>query len=78
MKNSQGVCNIIIIIHNLGSVLENETHALPWDLGMKTNHLILAGQPDLVRVKKKMYLPNSWLCCPSRLQSKIKRKWKER
>ena len=42
-----------------------------------TAHLILARRPDLVIVKKKKNLPNSGLCRPGRLQSKIKRRRKE-
>ena len=63
---------------NPSSVLENETHKILRDFEIQIDHLILARQPDLVIVnKKKENLPNCGLCCPSRPQSKIKRKQKK-
>ena len=35
------------------SVQENETHKLPWDFEIQTDHLISARRPDLVIVNKK-------------------------
>ena len=37
---------------NPESVLENETHKLLWNFEIQTDHLISAGQPDLVIVNK--------------------------
>ena len=36
-------------MHNLTSVLENDTHKLLWDFDIQTDHLILARQPDLIK-----------------------------
>ena len=57
-------------IHNLGSVLENETHKLLWDIEIQMDHQISASRPDLVidnkkKKKKKENLPNCGLFCPS-------------
>ena len=40
-------------MHNLESVLENETHKILWDYKIQTDHLISARRPDLVIVNKK-------------------------
>ena len=39
--------------HSAESVLVNETHKLPWDFEIQTDHLISASRPDLMIVKKK-------------------------
>ena len=62
-------------MHNLES--ENETHKLLWDFEVQTDHQISARRPDLILINKKENLQNCGLCCPSRLQSEIKRLWKE-
>ena len=47
-------------MYNPESVSENKMHKILKDLGMKTDHLISARQPDLVIVnEKKEYLLNS-------------------
>ena len=40
-------------MHNLASVLENDTHELPWDFDIETDHLISARRPDLIMIKKR-------------------------
>ena len=66
-------------MHNLESILENETHKLLWDFEIQTDHQILARQPDQVIVnKKKENLLNSGFWHPDRPHSRIKRKRKER
>ena len=40
-------------MHNLESVLENETHKLTWDFEIQTDNLISARRPDLVSVNNK-------------------------
>ena len=40
-------------MHNLESVLENETHKVLWNFEIQTEHLISAWQPDFVKKKKK-------------------------
>ena len=40
-------------MHNLESILENETHKLLWDFETLTDYLILGRGPDLVIVNKK-------------------------
>ena len=40
-------------IHNLGAVLEKDTHKLLWDFDMQTDHLISARRPDLIIINKK-------------------------
>ena len=40
-------------MHNLESILENDTHKILWNFDIQTDPLISARQPDLVRVKKK-------------------------
>ena len=52
-------------MHNLASVLENDTHKLRLDFDIQMDHLILARQPDLIIIiKKKRELRNCRLCCP--------------
>ena len=41
-------------LHNPDSVLENETHKIPWDFKIQMDHLILARRPDLVIINKKI------------------------
>ena len=67
-------------MHNLESVLKNETHNFFWDFEMQTDHLISHRRPDLIttnKKKKKENLQNCGLCCLGWPQSKIERKWKE-
>ena len=52
-------------LHNLESVLENETHKLLWDFELQTNHLISVRRPDLVIVKK-IREPSELWTLPSR------------
>ena len=40
-------------MHNLESVLENDTHKLFRDFEIQTDHLILARRPDLIIINKK-------------------------
>ena len=48
-------------MHNLESVLENETHKLVWDFEIQTDHLISARRPDhRINKRKKENLPNGW------------------
>ena len=35
------------------SIQENETHKIPWDFEIQTNHLISARRPNVVVVNKK-------------------------
>ena len=37
-------------MHHPEPVLENETHKIPWDFEIETDHLISARRPDLVIV----------------------------
>ena len=61
-------------MHELESVLENETHKFHWDFEIQTDHLISARRPDLVIVTKKENLPNSGLCRQGGPLTKNKRK----
>ena len=49
-------------MHNLASVLENDTHKLQWDLDTQTDHLISARRPDLIIInnKKKREFAKLW------------------
>ena len=40
-------------MHNPECVLENETHKLPWDFEIQTDHLISARRPDLIIINNK-------------------------
>ena len=40
-------------MHNLESVLENNTHKLLWNFDIQTDHLISVRRPDLVIINKK-------------------------
>ena len=40
-------------MHNLTSVLENETHKRLWEFDIQTDHLISARLPDLIIKKKR-------------------------
>ena len=40
-------------MHNLESMLENETHVVLWDFEIETGHLIPARRPDRMTVNKK-------------------------
>ena len=57
---------------------ESETHKLPWDFEIQTDHLISASRPDRVIVKKKENLLNCELRRTSRPQNKTERKRKEK
>ena len=47
-------------MHNPTSVLENETHKLPWDFDLQTDHQISVRRPDLVIINKKIELAKLW------------------
>ena len=38
---------------NAAPVLENDTHKLPWDFDIQTDHLISARRPDLIIINNK-------------------------
>ena len=40
-------------MHNQAPVLEIDTHTLPWDFDIQTDHLISARRPDLIIINKK-------------------------
>ena len=40
-------------MHNLASVLENDTHKLLWDFDIQTDHLISARRSELIIINKK-------------------------
>ena len=40
-------------MHNPAPVLENDTHKLLWDFGIKTDYLISARRLDLILINKK-------------------------
>ena len=40
-------------MHNPATVLENETHKLPWDFNIKTDHLIPARRAYLIIINNK-------------------------
>ena len=40
-------------MHNPAPVLENDTHKLPWDFDVETDHLISARRLDLIIINKK-------------------------
>ena len=40
-------------MHNPASVQENDTYKLLWDYEIKTDHLIYARRPDLIKINKK-------------------------
>ena len=40
-------------MHKPAPVLENDTHKLPWDFDIHTDHLITARRPDLIVINKK-------------------------
>ena len=39
-------------MHNLPSVLENDTHKLLWDFEIQKDYLIMARRPDLIIINK--------------------------
>ena len=41
-------------MHNPAPVLENDTHKLPWDFDIHTDHLISARRPDLIIINQKI------------------------
>ena len=58
-------------MHNLRSILENETNNILWDFKIQTDHRISAGRPDLVIVKKKENLLNSRFAVPAEHRLKL-------
>ena len=40
-------------MHNLASVLENDSHKLLWDSNIQTDHLIPARRPNLIIINKR-------------------------
>ena len=40
-------------MHNPAPVLENDTHKLPWDFEIHTDHLISARRPDLIIINNE-------------------------
>ena len=40
-------------MHKPAPVLENDTHKLPLDFDIQTDHLILARRPELIIINKK-------------------------
>ena len=42
-----------LYMHKLESVMENETHKVPWDFEVETDHLISTGRLDLAIVYEK-------------------------
>ena len=40
-------------MHNPAPVLVNDTHKLPWDFDVQTDHLISTRRPDLIIINKK-------------------------
>ena len=59
-------------MHNPKSILENQIHELLRDFEIQTDHLILAGRPDLVMINNKNLL-NRRLCHLGRTQSENKK-----
>ena len=59
-------------MYNPASFLENDTHKLPWDFDIQTDHLISTRRPDLIIINKKkkkkkkkgQNFQNCRLCCP--------------
>ena len=49
-------------MHNLASVRENDTHKLPWDFDIQTDHLISARRPDLIIIKRKKKKDRKKIC----------------
>ena len=45
-------------MHNLASVLENDTHKLLWDFDIQTDYLISARRPDRIIIEKKRKVKN--------------------
>ena len=68
-----------LYMHNVESVLTNESHKHLWDFEIQTDRLALARRPDLLIVnKKRENLLNYGLCSLGRPQIKTERKRKER
>ena len=68
-------------LHNPASVPENDTHKLPWDFDIQTDHLISTRRPDLIIINNnnnnKKNLQNCGICCHSWPPNKTERMWKE-
>ena len=65
-------------MHNPAPVLENDTHKLPWDFNIQTDHLIPARRPDLIIInKKRKFVKLSTLLRDGGPQNKSEGKWKE-
>ena len=53
-------------MHNLATVLENDTHKHLWDFDIQTDHIIPARIPDLIIINKKKKWRNCKIidfCC---------------
>ena len=66
-------------MHNLAAVLEKDTHKLPWDLDIETDHLISARRPDRMIINQKLKKKHAkfWTLL-SRLTTDIKLKESEK
>ena len=60
-------------MHNPESVLQNDTHKIPWDFEIQRDRLIPAGRPDLVLINKKRDLVNLAILPDHRVIKKMKR-----
>ena len=75
-------------MHNLESVLENETHKLLWDFEIQTDHQIPVRRPNLILInnkkkkkkkkKEEKELAELWTSLSGEPQSEIERIWKEK
>ena len=50
-------------MQNPEPVLENDTHKLPWDFNIQTDHLISVRRPDLITINKKKKSTKLSTCC---------------
>ena len=68
-------------MHNLESVLKNETHKLLWDFEIQTDHLISARRPDLIIInnnKKKRTCKTVNIAVPTDHRMKLKEREKDK
>ena len=66
-----------LYMHQLESVLKNETHKILWDFEIQTNHLISDRRPDFVLInKRKNNLSSGKFCCFGGSQNKNEKKVK--
>ena len=49
-------------MHTPAPVLENDTHKLPWDFDIQTDHRISARRPDLIIINKKKTKKKTRIC----------------